>query len=293
MKKEKTLPTYQRQRFLLEFIFQLQEPVKALELQKLVFLNNMNSDSAFYNFIPYKYGAYSFQLAEDLEILCKNEYISIERINESKIIKATSECREKREPFEIAKERGNELIRKAYRIYPYFTINSEMLERLFWGRELDFFNKEKQRYRKTSLTLFTIGYEGKSIEEFINILIKNDIKLLCDVRKNPLSRKFGFSKKRLQHITAAIGIKYVHIPQLGIESIKRQSLQSANDYTLLFNDYLACLPNLTLFVEQVYELLNANERIALVCFEKNPKDCHRHIICDYITQMYKVESADL
>ena len=64
------------------------------------------------------------------------------------------------------------------------------------------------------------------IEAFINNLIQNDIRLLCDVRKNPLSRKFGFSKGKLSHILDTIGIKYVHIPDLGIESDKRRSLDT-------------------------------------------------------------------
>ncbi|WP_348602891.1 DUF488 family protein [Bartonella tribocorum] len=42
---------------------------------------------------------------------------------------------------------------------------------------------------------FTIGYEGKSLENYLNCLLENNIKILCDVRKNPISRKYGFSKR--------------------------------------------------------------------------------------------------
>jgi len=48
------------------------------------------------------------------------------------------------------------------------------------------------------MTLFTIGYEGISLEEYFNRLIKNDVKVLVDVRNNPLSMKFGFSKTQLK-----------------------------------------------------------------------------------------------
>ena len=44
-------------------------------------------------------------------------------------------------------------------------------------------------------TLFTIGYEGISIDTYINKLLQNYIKTLVDVRKNAYSNKFGFSKK--------------------------------------------------------------------------------------------------
>ena len=41
-------------------------------------------------------------------------------------------------------------------------------------------------------------------------LIREDVKLLCDVRKNPLSMKFGFSKNQLKGILEGVGIEYIH-----------------------------------------------------------------------------------
>ncbi len=75
-------------------------------------------------------------------------------------------------------------------------------------------------------------------------LIKNDIRVLCDIRKNAFSMKYGFSKKQLKFIVEnaclpdrQVDIKYFHIPELGIESNKRQKLNSKKDYEKLFNDY--------------------------------------------------------
>jgi hypothetical protein len=51
--------------------------------------------------------------------------------------------------------------------------------------------KEQAKITKDTTVIYTLGYEGISLEAYINKLIKNDVKLLCDVRKNPLSRKFG------------------------------------------------------------------------------------------------------
>jgi hypothetical protein len=285
-------PTYKRQRFLLAFIRQLNGGVTSTDLQKLVFLHTMSEDADFYEFIPYKYGSYSFQLAEDVDILHRDGYLSIQSSPESTRIQAVSEYPQ--ETFlRIATERGNNLIRKAYREYPYYAINSGITKRLFCGEELERFYNEKQSYIKTGQVLFTIGYEGKSIEAFINVLIQNDIRLLCDVRKNPLSRKFGFSKSKLKHITGTVGIKYLHIPELGIESDKRSSLETAEDYKSLFSDYAKTLPNLTPMVEQVYSILHSDERIALMCYEKEPKMCHRHVIRDYIADIYTIRSVDL
>jgi len=276
----------------LAFIRQLKGGVTSTDLQKLVFLHTMSENTYYYEFIPYKYGSYSFQLAEDLDILHRDGYLSIEYTPESTLIKAVGEYPQETH-FRIATERGNALIRKAYREYPYYAINSEIIGRLFRKEELEQFNNVKQTYIKTEQVLFTIGYEGKSIEAFINALIQNDIRLLCDVRKNPLSRKFGFSKGTLEHITETVGIKYVHIPDLGIESDKRSSLETVEDYECLFSDYAETLPNLAPLLERVYSLLCTNVRIALMCYEREPEMCHRHVIRDYIANTHTIRSVDL
>jgi hypothetical protein len=157
MSENNTQPTYKRQRFLLAFIRQLQGGVTSTDLQKLVFLHTMSEGSDFYEFIPYKYGSYSFQLAEDLDILHRDGYLSIEYTPESTRIKAIGEYPQET-PFRIATERGYALIRKAYREYPYYAINSEIIGRLFRGEELEQFNNVKRNYAKTEQVLFTIGY---------------------------------------------------------------------------------------------------------------------------------------
>ncbi|MCL2813334.1 MAG: DUF488 domain-containing protein [Oscillospiraceae bacterium] len=281
-------PTYRRQRFLLDFIRQLENGVTNTELQKLVFMHTMKNKTDLYEFIPYKFGAYSFQLAEDLDILNKDEYLVLGETR----VKAAGEYSQTN-LFNIETERGNDLIRKAYREYPYYTINSETINNLFYGTEAEQFNSVKQKYIQSEQSLFTIGYEGKSIEAFINSLIVNGVNLLCDVRKNPLSRKFGFSKGKLEHITDTVGIKYVHIPDLGIESDKRNSLETAEDYHTLFNEYAETLPTLERYLEQIYSLLKSNNRIALMCYEKDAVMCHRHVIRDYITNAHEVRSEDL
>jgi uncharacterized protein (DUF488 family) len=253
----------------------------------------MSEGSDFYEFIPYKYGSYSFQLAEDLDILRRDGYLAFESVPEGTRIKPVGEHQPEISLLRVATERGDTLIRKAYREYPYYAINSEITGRLFRGDELERFNSGKRHYSKTGQILFTIGYEGKSIEAFINTLIQNDIRLLCDVRKNPLSRKFGFSKGKLEHITKTVGIGYVHIPGLGIESDKRSSLETVDDYKHLFSDYAKTLPDLTGLLERVYSLMRSNARIAIMCYEKEPEMCHRHIIRDYIASMHEIVSADL
>ncbi len=281
-------PTYKRQRFLLSFIRQMQSGVSFTDLQKLVFLYTMKEGLDFYDFVPYKYGSYSFQLAEDVDILQRDDFL----LTKGSRIRAIGEYPYK-VLYAIVSERGDNLIRKAYREYPYYAINSEIIKRLFNDEEAEYFKQQKQHYTKTGKALFTVGYEGKSVDAFINILIKNDVRLLCDVRKNPLSRKFGFSKRMLEHITQTIGIKYIHIPELGIESNKRRSLDTKEDYQNLFSEYEKSLPNNNRQLEWLYEQLNADNRIALMCYEKKSTMCHRHLIREYLTQHYEIRGVDL
>jgi hypothetical protein len=292
MSETASQPTYKRQRFLLSFVRQLNNSVMATDLQKLIFLHTMKGYSSYYEFVPYKFGAYSFQLKEDIDILQRDGFLSIDYVQDSINIKSIGEYTKER-LFQIANDRGNALIRRAYREYPYYAVNSDITGRLFHGEELERFYRSKQAYVQTEQTLFTIGYKGKGIESFINNLILNDVRLLCDVRKNPLSRKFGFSKGKLEHITQTVGIKYVHIPELGIESSRRCSLETSEDFKCLFAEYEKTLMKKIATLDELYMLLKQNTRIALMCFEHEPEKCHRHIIRDYIVLTHQVRSLDI
>lgn len=281
-------PTYKRQRFLLSFIRQLQDSVSATDLQKLVFLHLMATHSNYYEFVPYKFGAYSFQLAEDIDILRRDGYLLR---NTSRIEAADKSYAD--EIYSIERERGNSLIRKAYCKYPYYAINSELIDRLFDMHEAEDFRREKDKYAYAEEILFTIGYEGRTIENYVNTLIKNNVRMLVDVRRNPISRKFGFSKSKLKHIVETVGIKYAHIPMLGIESEERAMLKTKEDYHVLFDSYKKTLSQRTEQIEQLYILFSANRRIALTCFEKEAEMCHRHVLRDELVQKYAIRSEDL
>ena len=286
-------PTYKRQRFLLAFIDRLNEGIAMTNLQKLVFLQVMAKNSNYYDFIPYKYGPYSFQLKADVESLVRNGFLTYDgtyyHANEIRKQDCVAFA------IEPAPERGTALIRKAYQSYPYYTIRSRILDRYFSDESviLKQLKEERQRYFQSEQVLFTIGYEGRTLENFMNVLLKNDVHTLCDVRRNPFSRKFGFSKDNLQHISLELGIKYIHWPELGIDSTKRKQLNSADDYRALFKDFEKNLSNLSERLNALYSCLCSDNRIALMCFEKDPEMCHRHVIRDYLCSLYPVRSVDL
>lgn len=100
--------------------------------------------------------------------------------------------------------------------------------------------------------------------------------MLCDVRKNAYSQKFGFSKSQLAKACDGAGIRYEHIPNLGIVSEKRQDLKSQSDYNTLFDDYESTtLVGARNELNHLFMLLQNEKRIALTCFEHDPLQCHR------------------
>ncbi len=143
-------------------------------------------------------------------------------------------------------------------------------------------NSKIALFLKNNSVLFTIGYEGISFEAYANRLLENNIRLLCDVRKNPFSRKFGFSKNIMSNLLQKIGIEYQHIPALGIISAARKNLKTKADYSRLFLDYQASLPQQKDALKQLTDLLKNYRRIAITCFEKEHHQCHRHCISDYL-----------
>ena len=287
MEGKKLQPAYLRQRYLLSFLRQLDCGASATDIQKLIFLDMQRTASQQYEFIPYKYGPYSFQLAEDLDILRRDSFIVL---HESKYIATgiAQLCY-----IELPCERGDKLLKKVYEQYPYYAINSEILKRLFSAQEISQFNAEKDKLHKKEQKLFTIGYEGRTLEAFVNSLIQNDVRLLCDVRYNPISRKYGFSKTKLQHVLEAIGIHYVHIPEVGITSDKRTTLNSYDDYEKLFSAYEKNLHCIRIYLDRIADILEKYQRIALMCYEHDPQFCHRHIIRDYLVSNYNMLCEDL
>lgn len=278
---------FYREKCLAALMEQLPDWASSIQIQKLVFLLTDSQEERVYDFMPYKYGCYSMQLSQDLRNLVRDGYLLCEedggthkykiarhdlqlyrlieegdRLITNKIVKRFSSL-----PI-------NDLIKHTYQNYPFFAINSQMAKDIL--SDVEYSAVLRQRPHKEMRSLMTIGYEGLSLERYIVILLKNDVRVLCDVRKNAYSQKFGFSKSQLEKACTGSGIKYVHIPNLGIVSEKRKELNSQSDYDSLFDEYeettLQCAREELNFL---FKLLQNAKRIALTCFEHNPMQCHR------------------
>jgi uncharacterized protein (DUF488 family) len=124
--------------------------------------------------------------------------------------------------------------------------------------------------------LFTLGYERRSFGEYCQLLQQHDVDILCDVRKDPVSRKPGFSKKSMQEQWAQAGITHQHYPELGVPKERRKKINTKADLKQLFEWYhKTVLPKTIATLRQLQQQLEDQKRLALTCYERDVRECHR------------------
>jgi len=282
---------YYRRKILLALLEAFDNKLDKISLQKLLMLVSKQQLKPDFHFVPYKYGCYSFQATADLQTMAKYYQVALQCNDwvktDAEHYLVTLKEHDRQAIRYVKQMYGNktnkELIRTTYLKYPQLAINSVVAKELLTPEE---YRKVSETRPQSSRTiLFTIGYEGVSLEEYINKLIANDVKVLCDVRKNSYSMKFGFSKSQLQAACNGVGIEFVHIPQLGIDSDKRQELNTQSDYDKLFSQYRTdVLTHTQAYQDKLMDLLTKHKRIALTCFEANIFQCHRSHLADVIVK---------
>jgi uncharacterized protein (DUF488 family) len=123
-------------------------------------------------------------------------------------------------------------------------------------------------------TLFTIGYQGKAIDGFIEALQAHGITHLIDVRQLPFSRKADFSKRRLQAHLAAAAIDYTHLVELGTPKALRDEVRRTHDYEAFFKAMDELLAQRPAALDAALAIARA-QPAALLCFEADHRECHR------------------
>lgn len=130
-------------------------------------------------------------------------------------------------------------------------------------------------------SLTTVGYEGTPATNIVESLQRAGVDTLVDVRQNPISRKPGLSKKRFAETLRDARIGYIHFRELGNPRENRDSFRSGEASSLIrFREVLDSPAG-----EQALDELSvrmANEHLALFCYEREPRRCHRNIIANYL-----------
>ncbi len=132
------------------------------------------------------------------------------------------------------------------------------------------------------MRIFTIGYEGATVGEFVAALKKAGVERVIDVRALPLSRRPGFSKPPRRGALEEAGIDSVHLKALGTPSEGRTAARAGRhaDMARIYAGQLE-LPEAMVQAAQMLELAREKPS-ALMCMEREPAHCHRTLLLDAV-----------
>ena len=272
-----------RQRTILTLLSTVGGSLATTQLQKFLFLLKqetfLHSDSVFYEFLPYKFGPYSFAANREVEALVAYGYAKESSSGTSKVLSISPlgrrEARHEaantaRAIRAILSKYGQmslrRLMKDIYCRYPWYSTQSEVR---------DLLGEAAPTLITAPIAVYTIGYETYSVDSFFDRLLRIGIRRVIDVRSNPVSRKFGFARSSMSSIAGKLGLDYSHRPALGIPSAKRRGVESSAEFRQLFGYYERQI--LTAKRDEINEVAGLMKETpsVLVCVEKEPVDCHR------------------
>jgi uncharacterized protein (DUF488 family) len=132
--------------------------------------------------------------------------------------------------------------------------------------------------------IFTIGYEGTDVDTFVETLKAVGVDCIADVRAVPISRKKGFSKKALSARLEQEGIRYLHFVGLGNPKSGRDAARAGHylKFKKIFESHMMT-DDARSSLKEVVAVAYARAT-CLLCFERNPKVCHRSIIAGEMSE---------
>lgn len=141
--------------------------------------------------------------------------------------------------------------------------------------------------------IVSVGYEGRTIEGFVDELVRAGVKTVADVRLNAISRKAGFSKTRLRDALAAAGIEYRHMRSLGNAKENRSPFWDGRveEGRRVFGEALQA-PEAESSLDELSALVR-DQVVAVLCFESDVEKCHRKVIIDKVVGATKAPVAAL
>lgn len=257
-----------------------------LQLMKWAFLLSHETSSrggkTFYKFIPYHYGPYSFTLDQEIGSLIRNGLLE-KGGNSDRSLTDLGKKMTINLPKDIARDlhhvisnygglSDQELLDSICEKYPCFTVDRAIP------------SGQNGRMPIAGKAIHTAGYEGKTVDEFLNLLMESGISRLIDVRFNPISRRYGFHKSTLSRLCGSLGIDYQHFPELGIPGSERDDLDAVADYGCLFKNYRHSLPSRKDALFKVIDLMKSEPSV-LVCMEADPAFCHRNVLAQHLNTL--------
>ncbi|MBU4317572.1 MAG: DUF488 domain-containing protein [Proteobacteria bacterium] len=135
------------------------------------------------------------------------------------------------------------------------------------------------------MILYTLGYEGLDSRRFVSLLKRHGVDVVADVRKLPLSRKKGFSKTQLKELLNSNSIQYLNFQELGASKELRNELCQSGNYKAFFKKFQNGLTSKKEALETLHSMVNSGKKVSLLCFERDPRQCHRKIVAEEIKNL--------
>ncbi len=277
-----------RQRLMLGLLAALGRPVPDDRFQHLLFLCCQESVAPrSYEFVPGRLGAYSFVSHADLLRLTERGMLA-DGESAWRLTPAGARAAAGLVDADLARFADRHrslpdaaLAAETYRRFPYHAVRSEVAGEVLRGDRAALRRIHAARPRRDPGALLTIGYERRGLDCYLNLLVGAGVTLLCDVRRNAVSRKYGFARSTLGGACAALGIRYEHVPELGISSRERRGLRSPGDYRNLLDAYeRRDLPRQSGPLAAIDGWMRSGESVALTCYERDRQSCHRGRVAD-------------
>lgn len=139
-------------------------------------------------------------------------------------------------------------------------------------------------------TMFTIGYQGATLERLIQTLSAADVSLLVDTRETPMSRRPEFRPRTLEAALSDAGIGYVSVRALGApKALRALAISDWNGFAEGYRERLSLVRE---ELERLVPLIET-ERVCLLCFEADPDACHRSLLAHEIQRLLDVPAVHL
>lgn len=132
------------------------------------------------------------------------------------------------------------------------------------------------------------GYEGHDVPDLVDHVRSVGASTVVDVRLTPLSRKYGFSKRRLEAALLEAGIGYVHLRALGNPRDNRPGFATPDSaagraaHARFDQEVLAGEPADEAL--DVLARLAEEQPVVVLCFEADQSTCHRQLVIDAVSR---------
>lgn len=145
------------------------------------------------------------------------------------------------------------------------------------------------------MKIFTIGFTQKSAQKFFELISKNEIDLLLDIRLNNKSQLAGFSKgddlKYFLHTITQTNYIYAeeYAPTKQLMDGAKGGKISRTIFEESYRDIVLSRNALNDFKEKY----KGGKNICLLCSEVKAEECHRAVLADMLHEKYGFEVAHI